>query len=77
MRWTAIGAVTASLLWFICWVLDARLGRRLMTSVGAWRLLDGGVSVAMSPDGRVSCCGTYPRLNGSFGLKATVSEFPD
>jgi len=47
MRWAAIGAVTAPLLWFICWVLDARLGRRLMTSVGAWRLLDGGVSVAM------------------------------
>jgi len=41
------GAVTASLLWFVFWVFGARLGRRIMASTAAWRLLDGGVAVAM------------------------------
>lgn len=43
----ATGAITASLLWFVFWVFGARLGRRMMASVTAWRLLDGGVAVAM------------------------------
>jgi L-lysine exporter family protein LysE/ArgO len=43
----ASGAVAASLLWFAIWVFGARVGRRLMTSAAAWRMLDGGVAVAM------------------------------
>ncbi|APO66173.1 hypothetical protein IE4872_CH00508 [Rhizobium gallicum] len=35
-------AVTTSLFWFICWLLDPGLGKRLTTSVEAWRLLEGG-----------------------------------
>lgn len=45
MRWTAIAPSphrsSGSSAGF-----DARLGRRLTTSIGAWRLLESGVSVA-------------------------------
>ncbi|VFR23300.1 Transporter, LysE family [plant metagenome] len=43
----AAGAVTASLAWFVLWVLGARQTRRWMGSAHAWRLLDAGIALAM------------------------------
>lgn len=39
-------AVTTSLFWFICWLLDPSLGKRLTTSVGVWGPFEGGVLAA-------------------------------
>ena len=43
----AIGAVAASLLWFVVLVRGAGHARRFMASARTWRLLDAGVALAM------------------------------
>lgn len=45
--WFAVGAVTASVLWFFALAFGARLLGRVLATPRAWRVLDGFVAVVM------------------------------
>lgn len=43
----AVGAVCASLVWFVAWVAGARHARRWMCNARAWQRLEAGIALAM------------------------------
>ena len=43
----AVGAVCASLVWFVAWVAGARHARRWVGDARAWQRLDAGIALAM------------------------------
>ncbi|CAN7531202.1 LysE family transporter [Pseudorhodoferax sp. LjRoot39] len=43
----AVGAMCASLVWFLAWVAGARHAQRWMGNARAWRGLDAGIALAM------------------------------